>query len=103
MDESTSIQVATCLHVLADQETWNDEIWQSCYDLVGANLENSLLAYVYDDVIHYSGLFRSRNMFGFRVRPDQRELARYRQEFRDVATALRDSISLDEAQRKYGF
>jgi hypothetical protein len=102
MDESTRIQVARCLEVLADQETWNPEIWQRCYDLVGASLDSPLVAYVYDDVIHYSGLFHSRNIFSFRVRPNRSELADYRQEFRDVSSALRDSISLGEAKRKYG-
>jgi len=42
------------------------------------------------------------NILGFRVKPDRFELEQYRQEFRDIAAALRSSMSLSEAKKKYG-
>jgi len=39
--------------------------------------------------------------FGFREKPN-RSTERHRQEFRDVAMALRSRLSLCEAQNKYG-
>lgn len=102
MDEATRQEVAECLEQLADQTVWNPELWQRRYDLVKANWDDELLNYVHDDVIHYSGEFHSRNIFGFGVRPDRHQLENYRQEFRDIATALRASMSLSDAKKKYG-
>ncbi len=101
MNEKKRNEVAECLQQLADQETWDSELWQRCHDLVTSNSGNELLEYVHDDVIHYSGLFHERNIFGFRVKPDHEQLRQYRQEFRDIATALRTSMSLAEARKKY--
>jgi hypothetical protein len=102
MDDGPRNEVAEWLERLAEQPEWNAEVWQRCYDLVKANWSNELLGYVYDDIIHYSGLFHSRNIFGFRVKPNRHQLEGYRQEFRDIAAALRSSLSLVEAQKKYG-
>lgn len=102
MDEAARMEVAESLEHLAEQEVWNQELWQRCYELVKANLDNDLLEYVYDDVIHYSGEFHSRNIFGFRVKPDRYQLENYRQEFRDIAKALRAAMPFSEAKKKYG-
>jgi len=101
MDEVTRNTVAECLEQLADQMVWSSGLWQRCHNLVQANWDNELLKYDYDDLIHYSGVFHSRNIFGFRTKPDRYELQRYRQEFRDIATALRTSMPLSEAKKKY--
>jgi hypothetical protein len=101
MDDGIRNEVAGCLERLADQEVWNLELWQRCHDLLKANWDDELLEYVYDDVVHYSGEFHARNIFGFRVKPDRHQLRRYRQEFRDIATALRSHIPLSEAQIRY--
>jgi hypothetical protein len=101
-DQARSL-IAESLENLARQETWNSEVWQKCYDAVSANMDDELLAYVHDDLIHYDGLFHSRNILGFHVQADPSELADYRQEFRDVAAALQVRLSLKEAQAKYDF
>lgn len=103
MDEATRNEIADCLENLASQKVWNPEVWQRCYDLVGANWDDDLLAYVHDDLIHYSGEFHSRNIFGLHVKPDRAQLEQYRQEFRDVAAALRERLSLLAARKKYDF
>jgi hypothetical protein len=102
MEDGPRNEVAECLERLADQQVWNPELWQRCYDLVRANWDNELLGYVYDEVVHYSGVFHSYNIFGFRVKPDRYQLENYRYEFRSIAAALRSSLSLSEAKSKYG-
>ena len=99
MDDRIRNEVAESLEHLADQPAWNPELWWRCHDLVKANWDDELLEYVYDDIVHYSGLFHSRNIFGFRVKPDRYQLRRYRQEFRDIATCLRSRMSLSDAKK----
>ncbi len=95
-------EIAGCLEALAREDRWNRALWQRCHDLVQANWDNELLAYVYDDIVHYFGLFRSQNFLGLRVEPDHDGLEQYRQEFRDIAAALRSHMSFSEAQEKCG-
>jgi hypothetical protein len=102
MDDAMRSEIAGCLENLANQKEWYPELWQRCFDLVEANCDNELLAFVYDDLIHYSGLFHSTNIFGFRVKPDHHQVEGFRQEFRDIASALRFCMPLSEAKKKYG-
>ena len=102
MDELTRNRVAESLERLADQAVWNPELRRQTHELVQANWENELLRYVYDDIVHYSGEFHSYNLLGIRTKPDRYQLEQYRQEFRDVASALRSSLSLNDAKKKYG-
>jgi len=101
MDQATRNEVVECLELLAGQAEWNPDLHKRCYDLVTANLGDELLKYVHDDLIHYDGEFHSRNILGFRVKPDRYQLERYRREFRDIASALRSSMSQSEAKKKY--
>ncbi|MFZ0523413.1 MAG: hypothetical protein WAL95_20470 [Candidatus Acidiferrales bacterium] len=104
MDEQTRENVASSLDNLASQDSWNISVWQRCYDLIAANMAGEdLLGYVHDDVIHYNGVYHSRNIFGFRVEPDRSQLEEYRREFRDVATSIRLRLSLTDARKKFGF
>jgi len=101
MEDATRNEIADRLDQLADQQQWNPELWQRCYDLVGAHHDNELLAYIHDDLIHYSGEFHSLNLLGFRVKPDKYQMENYREEFRGIASALRERLSLNEAKKKY--
>jgi hypothetical protein len=47
MDDGIRNEVAECLERLADQQVWNPELWQQCYELVHANWDNELLEYVH--------------------------------------------------------
>jgi hypothetical protein len=102
MDDAARNEVAEFLDRLAEQTVWNPDLWQKCYALVDANTANELLRYVYDDLIHYSGLFHSHNILGFRVKPNRHVLEDYRHEFRAIATALRSNLSLSEAKKLHG-
>lgn len=95
-------KAADSLERLAEEESWNPEAWEECYSLVEANRTDELLRYVFDDLIHYSGAFTPRNILGLPKRPDQQEIQYYRQEFRDIASALRAYMPLNQAKKKYG-
>lgn len=101
MDDATRSLISRQLDNLAYRQEWNENAWWECHDLVKANWDDKLLAYVYDDIVHYSGVFHSRNIFGFRVKPDHCEFEQYRQEFRDIAAALRARMSLEDATKVY--
>jgi hypothetical protein len=45
-------------------------------------MNDERLGYVYDEVVHYSGVFHAKNIFGLRVRPRRNQLELYRKEFR---------------------
>jgi len=81
------------------QKAWNPELWQSCYDLVAANLDDDLLEYLQDDLIHYTGEFNAKNLLGFKVKP---EVSRYSSDFRTIAIALRSGFTLAQARQAYG-
>jgi hypothetical protein len=102
MNDDTRNAIAEALEDLATQESWNPEVWQRCYDLVTTNWENELLGYVHDDLIHYDGNFHSHNILGFRVKPDSNQLEDYRHEFRAIAAALREDLSLAVAKKQFG-
>ncbi len=54
MDDAVRVRIAEALETLADQPVWSDEVWSHCYELVKANLDEELVAYVHDDLIHCS-------------------------------------------------
>jgi hypothetical protein len=98
MDDTTRLRVAEALEKLAAQPVWNDDIWKLCFELVEANLDDELLAYVYDDLIHCS----ATPPINFRNPPKHPQFDDFKEEFRDVAKALRDRLSLVEARKKFG-
>ncbi len=96
LDDATRIDIAKSLEDLAAQDEWNPDAWQRCYGLVAGNMNHDeLCEYVHDDLIHYTGtpLFRSA--------PRPKDFGPYRQEFRDVAAALRARMSLADYRNKY--
>lgn len=102
MEDSNRIEIAESFERLADQSDWNAELWQRCHDLVAAHLDDELLAYIYDEIIHYSGLFDSQNILGFRVQPRLDQIEVYRREFRVVAHAVRTGMTLTEFKKRSG-
>jgi hypothetical protein len=96
LDDSTRIEIAGLLEDLAAQEKWNPDVWQQCYDLVGENMKHDdLLAYVHDDLIHYTGT----PLFGSAPKP--KDIKSYSQELRDIASALRSRMSLTDYKKNY--
>lgn len=97
MNDTTRNQIADALENLAAQPVWNDEVWKRCYELVSANTSDELVAYVLDDLIHCS----ATPLLSFRRPPKHPEFDRYKQEFRDIAVALRTRLSLAEAKKRF--
>jgi len=89
MDDATRREIAASLDRLAEQADWNPELWQHCHDLVQRHRDDELLGYVYDEIVHYSGVFQSPNVFGLRARPRRNQLELCRKEFRVIANAVR--------------
>ena len=65
MDDETRDEIAESLETLAAQSAWSAAVWQRCFDLAEANAEDELIAYFYDDLIHYTG----RSLFRREPRP----------------------------------
>jgi len=95
MNDATRNEIAECLEQLAREFRWNAKLWQRCYDLVTANLDDELLEYLHDDLTHYTGtaLFRSE--------PRPVDVQGYSQEFQDFAVAIRSRLSLAELKKQY--
>jgi hypothetical protein len=96
LDDAKRIEIAKSLDDLAGQDAWNGDVWQRCYDLVTANMnQDELVAYVHEDLIHYTGtpLFRSA--------PRAKDLQPFRPQFRDIAAALRLKTSLADYRKNY--
>jgi hypothetical protein len=102
IDDKTRNEIAESLERLADEPTWNPEVWQRCYDLVTTHWDDELLGYVWDDITHYDGEFHPRNIFAFHAKAGRHQLDGYGHTFRSIAAALRSSLSLSEAKKKYG-
>jgi hypothetical protein len=89
-------EIAQSIEDLAAQDTWNPDVWQRCFDLVTANMDqDELVAYIHDDLIHYTG----RSLF--KSAPQAKDLQSFRPEFRDIATALRSKMSLADYKKNY--
>jgi hypothetical protein len=97
MDDQTRNEIASRLEILAAQQGWNAAVWQQCFDIVGANADDELVAYFFDDLIHYTGTPL------FRREPRPEDIQSYAQGFRDMAQAVRSRMSLSEFKRNYGW
>jgi hypothetical protein len=100
MDDPSRREIADSLDRLAEQAGWNPELWQRCHDLVRRHRDDELLGYVYDEIVHYSGVFQPPNVFGLRVRPLRNQLELYRKEFRIIANAVRLQLPLSKVKQQ---
>ena len=96
MDDQLRDRISDSLEKLAAQDEWNSIVWQSCHDLILANIDlDPLLGYVYDDLIHYTG----RQLFS--RTPKSSDLNQYRQDFRDIALALRRHMTIADFKNQH--
>ncbi len=96
LEDAKRLEIAKSLDDLAAEDVWSADVWQRCYDLVSANVNHDeLLGYVHDDLIHYTG----KRLF--RAVPIAKDFNPFRQEFRDVAAALRAGASLADYERNH--
>jgi len=100
MDDASRRELADSLDRLAEQADWNPELWQRCHDLLQHDRDDELMGYVYDEIVHYSGVFQSPNVFGLRVRPRRNQLELYRKELRVIANAVRLHAPLSQVKKQ---
>ena len=100
MTDATRIEVADSLDRLANIEDWDKEVWRRCYDLVSANLDDELLAYVHDDLVHCTGVRFFDSIF--KKNPKPPDFRSYQAEFGELATALRSGMLLKQFKRDFG-
>ena len=61
---------------------------------------DGLLAHADEELNHYGGVFNSYNLLGFRVKPDKSQVGQYKDEFHNIAEALRSGTSWEEYKRQ---
>jgi hypothetical protein len=93
------LEVADTLDSIAAHSGWNDELSRRFNSLLEQTDVDGLLAYAAEELIHYSGVFNSLNLLGFRVKPDKNQVEGYKDEFRQVAEAIRDGTSWEDFKR----
>ncbi len=83
-------ELAHCLELLsASISQWTPDLWNKALELA-EELDHPAASEAYEELIHYSGEFSARNIFGFRCKPDKAQLKAYSDEFSQIAARLRD-------------
>ena len=92
-------QIAENLDAWADEGGWNEERWTQFNALMKSTHVDGLLAHAEEELIHFSGLFHARNIFLVRVKPEKNQIESYRDEFRNIAIALRSETTWEQYKR----
>jgi hypothetical protein len=92
------LETADILDAIALEKRWNDGLNDRLEEILRNTHLDDLLAYAFEEVIHYSGLFSERNLFGFRVKPDQAQLRECSLDFQSIAYALRNRMPYEELE-----
>lgn len=92
-------EIAAVLDAVASHTGWSDELWSQFRALLERAEVDGILAYADEELIHYSGEFNSRNLLGFRAKPDEIHVRGYKSEFRELAKAIRSGTTWDEYKR----
>jgi len=96
--EQLRVEIAEVLDAIAAHSGWSDELWTRFHELLDKANVDGLLAHADEEMIHYSGEF-GRNLFLFRVKPNENQVDEYKREFRQIAEAIRAGTSWDEYKR----
>jgi len=99
---SIHLQIADLLDAWVAEDGWNDQRWQRFDALIKSVEVDGRLAHADEELIHYSGEFNSYNLLGFRVKPNKSQVTQYKDEFHNIAEALRMGTSWEEYQRENG-
>lgn len=94
------LKIADILQAFANEPGWNEELWRNFRDVMKDAEVDGLLANADEELIHYSGVFNARNLLGFRVKPDKDQVAGYKEDFRTLASAIRNDTSWEEYKRQ---
>jgi len=93
------LEIADTLDSIAAYSGWSDDLSRHFDDLLELVYVDGLLAHAAEELIHYSGQFNAMNLLGFRVKPDKSQVESFKDEFRQVAEAIRTGTSWEEYKR----
>jgi len=99
MTELDRLRIAEILDAIAAHEEWSQELWEQFDERLRGVSVDDLIAYAYEELIHYSGEFNSMNLLGLRTRPDKIQVDAYKTEFRQICLAIRSGTSWKEYKR----
>jgi hypothetical protein len=97
--ERLRLEIAATLDAIAAHKGWSDDLWSQFNSLLKRSDVDGILAYAREELIHYSGEFNSTNLLGFRVKPDENQVTNYKDEFRQLADAIRSGTTWVEYKR----
>lgn len=95
------LEIADVLDAIAAESAWNDELWSRFDALRKRAVVDSFIALADEELIHYSGVFNQRNIFLMRVKPDKTQVQNYKEQFRQIAQAIRTGMPWEEYYRNY--
>jgi hypothetical protein len=93
------LEIAAILDAIAAHEGWSDDLWSQFNALLERADVDGILAHADEELIHYSGEFNSRNLLLLREKPDEIQVTGYKDEFRQLADAIRSGTTWDEYKR----
>jgi hypothetical protein len=93
------LEIAAVLDAIASHSGWSDELWSKFNASLGQSEVDGILAHAFEELVHYSGQFNSRNLLMIRVEPDEIQVRGYKSEFRQIAAAIRCGTTWDEYKR----
>jgi hypothetical protein len=97
--ERLRLEIAAVLDAIAAHTGWSDDLWSQFHALLKRADVDGILAYADEELNHYSGQFNARNLLLLRVKPDEIQVTGYKDEFRQLADAIRSGTTWDEYKR----
>ncbi len=100
--DTVRLRIADVLEGIANAPGWPQDLWEQFQQLIKSTEVDGLLAYADEEFIHYSGEYNSRNILLIRAKPDQIQVRQYKEEFLNIAVALRNGTSWTDYKRQNG-
>ena len=97
--ERLRLEIAGVLDAIVAHTGWSDNLWLQFHVLLERAEVDGILAHADEELTHYSGQFNARNLLLFRVKPDKDQVTGYKDEFQQLAAAIRAGTTWDEYKR----
>ena len=91
------LRIADVLDSCANQNGWNQELWEQFNGLLKQTKIDGLLAHAHEELTHYSGETEGRFFLGS---PSASHVAELKENFRAIARALRSGTTWIEFKRQ---
>jgi hypothetical protein len=97
--ERLRFEIAAVLDAIVAHAGWSDNLWLQFHALLKRAEVDGILAHAAEELTHYSGQFNARNLLLFRVKPDKDQVTGYKDEFQQLAAAIRAGTTWEEYKR----